>query len=58
LGTKKVFQQVSFSFVARNLFYFSKVKDVDVDQYPGFAAYSTLQTPTTKRFGFNINLVF
>jgi TonB-linked SusC/RagA family outer membrane protein len=58
LGSKKVFQQVSVSLVGRNLFYFSKVKDVDLDQYPGFAAYSNLQTPTTKRFGFNINLVF
>jgi TonB-linked SusC/RagA family outer membrane protein len=58
LGDKKIVKQVSLSFVARNLFYFSKVKDVDLDQYPGFAAYSTLQTPTTKRYGFNINFVF
>jgi hypothetical protein len=58
LGNKKVFKQVSLSFVGRNLFYFSKVKDVDLDQYPGFAAYSTLQTPTTRRYGFNINFVF
>jgi TonB-linked SusC/RagA family outer membrane protein len=55
---KKFVRQLSISFVARNLLYFSKVKDVDLDQYPGFAAYSTLQTPTTRRYGFNVNIVF
>ena len=55
---KKFVKQLSLSLVGRNLFYFSKVKDVDLDQYPGFAAYSSLQTPTTKRYGFNINIVF
>jgi hypothetical protein len=48
----------SITLVGRNLLYFSKVKDVDVDQYPGFAAYSTLQTPTTKRYGINLNFTF
>jgi hypothetical protein len=55
---KGFIRQLSVSLVGRNLLYFSKVKDVDLDQYPGFAAYSTLQTPTTKRYGFNINIVF
>jgi TonB-linked SusC/RagA family outer membrane protein len=48
----------SVTLVGRNLFYFSKVNDVDLDQYPGFAAYSTLQTPTTKRYGINFNFIF
>ena len=51
-------RQLNISLVARNLLYFSKTKDIDLDQYPGFAAYSTLQTPTTKRYGVNINVTF
>jgi hypothetical protein len=51
-------KQASISFVGRNLLYFSKVKDIDLDQYPGGAAYSTLQTPTTRRFGVNLNVTF
>ncbi|WP_276503182.1 SusC/RagA family TonB-linked outer membrane protein [Terrimonas pollutisoli] len=50
----------SVSFVARNLFYFTdkKHKDVDIDQYAGSQTSSNLQSPTVKRFGFNVNLVF
>jgi TonB-linked SusC/RagA family outer membrane protein len=49
----------SVSFVGRNLLYFAKNKDVDVDQYPGAdQGSSTLQTPTTKRYGFNLNVTF
>lgn len=51
-------RNASVSFVGRNLFYFAKNKDVDIDQYPGADQISSLQTPTTKRFGFNINLSF
>jgi TonB-linked SusC/RagA family outer membrane protein len=51
-------KQASLSFVGRNLLYFSKVKDIDLDQYPGGAAYSTLQTPTTRRYGVNLNVTF
>ena len=54
----RVFKSGSVSLVGRNLLYFSKAKDIDLDQYPGAAAYSTLQTPTTRRFGMNLNLVF
>jgi len=57
---KSFIQSASVSFVARNLFYFAdkKYKDVDIDQYAGSQNSSTLQSPTVKRFGFNINLVF
>lgn len=54
------FKSASMSFVARNLFYFAdkKHKDVDIDQYAGSQTSSSLQSPTVKRFGFNLNLVF
>jgi len=53
-------QSASISFVARNLFYFAdkKHKDLDLDQYAGTQTSSNLQTPTVKRFGFNLNIVF
>ncbi len=53
-------RSASVSFVARNLFYFTdkKHKDVDIDQYAGSQTSSNLQSPTVKRFGFNVNLVF
>jgi TonB-linked SusC/RagA family outer membrane protein len=55
---KSFIRQANFSFVGRNLIYFSKYKDVDIDQYAGGQTGSNLQTPTTRRYGFNISLVF
>jgi hypothetical protein len=66
---KSFIQNASVSLVGRNLLYFfpSRYKDLDVDQYsqnivaPGqFAnsSYPGLQTPTTRNFGFNLNLTF
>ncbi|MDI9858242.1 SusC/RagA family TonB-linked outer membrane protein [Flectobacillus roseus] len=54
------FKQASVSFVGRNLFYFvdSKHSGVDLDQYTGLSTSTGLQTPTMKRFGVNLNLVF
>jgi TonB-linked SusC/RagA family outer membrane protein len=52
-------RSANISFVGRNLLYFAKNKDVDLDQYPGAdQGSSTLQTPTTKRYGFNLNVTF
>lgn len=53
-------KSASISFVGRNLFYFAnkKHKDVDIDQYAGSQTSSNLQTPTIKRYGVNINIVF
>lgn len=53
-------QAATISFVGRNLFYFtdSKHNDVDIDQYAGSQTSSTLQTPTIKRYGVNLNIVF
>lgn len=74
LGKKTFIQKASISVVGRNLLYFfpSRYKDVDVDQYtqgiytqnsdgsynPGTSYTSGLQTPTTRSYGFNINLSF
>ncbi len=54
-------QSASISFVGRNLLYFMKdnrFKDVDIDQYAGSQSSINLQTPTTRSYGININLVF
>lgn len=53
-------RSATISFVGRNLFYFAdkKHKDVDIDQYAGSQTSSTLQTPTIKRYGVNLNIVF
>ncbi|HEX4849904.1 MAG TPA: SusC/RagA family TonB-linked outer membrane protein, partial [Puia sp.] len=73
LGKQNFIHAASISFVGRNLLYFfpSKYKDLDVDQYSqgtystnnagvyGTASYTSgLQTPTTRSFGFNLNLTF
>ncbi len=52
------FKQASITLVGRNLLYFSKYKDVDIDQYAGSETSSSLQTPTTKRYGVNLNFTF
>jgi hypothetical protein len=49
------------SLVGRNLIYFYADKnftDVDLDQYNYVTGSTGLQSPTTRRFGFNINVVF
>jgi hypothetical protein len=52
-------KKASVSLVGRNLLYFfpSRYKDVDVDQYTQDGG-SGLQTPTSRSYGFNINLSF
>ena len=53
--------KATVSFVARNLIYFYKdarFKDVDLDQYPQGISQTGLQSPTTRRFGFNLNFTF
>lgn len=56
-------RQASVSLVARNLLYFAEKKDIDLNQFTGGNVFvgggsSDLQTPTTRRFGVNLNLVF
>lgn len=61
-GKKGVFKAATVSLVGRNLLYFMKdgnrYKDVDIDQYAGGQTSSNLQTPTTRRYGFNVNFTF
>ena len=58
-GNHSFIRGASVSLVGRNLLYFfpNKYKDVDVDQYTQDSG-SNLQTPTTRSYGFNINLSF
>ena len=57
---KSFIKNASVSLVGRNLFYFidSKHSGVDLDQYTGLSASTGLQTPTMKRYGVNINIIF
>lgn len=50
-------KQASVSLVGRNLLYFAEKKDIDIDQFTGNGR-SDLQTPTTRRYGINLNLTF
>lgn len=50
-------KQASVSFVGRNLLYFAAKKDLDLDQFTS-GGRSDLQTPTTRRYGVNLNLTF
>ncbi len=58
-GNKSFVREATVSLVGRNLLYFfpNRYKDVDVDQYTQDSG-SGLQTPTTRSYGFNINLSF
>lgn len=53
--------KVSLSLVGRNLLYFYKdkrFKDVDLDQYNYSTGSTQLQSPTVRRYGFNVNITF
>ncbi len=66
LVQKTPFNKINVSLVGRNLLYFfpSAFHDMDVDQYPGRTQFGgtqleyDLQTPTTRSYGVNVNLVF
>ena len=51
-------KRASVSLVGRNLFYFAKYKDLDIEQYGGSETGSGLQTPTQRRYGVNLNFTF
>ncbi len=63
---KSFISSIDVSLVGRNLLYFfpKAFKDLDVDQYAGRTIYSGnsreygLQTPTTRSYGFNVNVKF
>lgn len=53
--------KVTISVVGRNLLYFYKdkrFKDVDLDQYNYSLGATGLQSPTVRRYGLNLNIVF
>ncbi len=54
-------KRAQISLVGRNLIYFYKdkrFKDVDLDQYNTATSATVLQSPTTRRYGLNINITF
>lgn len=54
----KSIQSANISFVGRNLFlFYNGSKDVDPDQFTQ-QINSDIQTPSTRRFGFNVNIIF
>lgn len=53
----RTFQQASISLVGRNLLYFAESKDIDLNQYVS-GSNSSMQTPSVRRYGVNINLTF
>ncbi len=66
---KGFFRSATISLVGRNLLYFAKRKDMDIDSFPsgfnssdrtatGSSTSVGLQSATTRRFGFNLNLSF
>ena len=51
--------RASISLVGRNLLYFAKRKDLDLDSFIGTNTSSQmLQSPTLRRYGINVNLTF
>jgi TonB-linked SusC/RagA family outer membrane protein len=66
IGKKSFISKVDISLVGRNLLYFfpERFKDMDIDQYAGRDYNSgnskeyNLQTPTTRSYGINLNIVF
>jgi len=67
--SQTLIRRASISLVGRNLLYFAARKDFDIDQYAsGYNAQTRsitgnsgsvdLSSPTTRRFGFNLNLGF
>jgi hypothetical protein len=66
-GNGKFFKTASVSLIGRNLLYFAKTKDFDIDQYAaGYNNYDKsiqgnnpdLQSATARRYGINLNLGF
>lgn len=53
----KGIRNASVSLVGRNLLYFAEKKDIDLNQYINDGG-SGLQTPSTRRYGINLNFTF
>ena len=57
LERNKFIKNASVSLVGRNLLYFAEKNDIDLNQYISGGS-SGLQTPSTRRYGVNLNLTF
>lgn len=55
---KTPIKSVSVSVFGRNLCYWAKMKNLDLDQYDDYTDTSTNQTPSVRNFGFNLNVKF
>lgn len=55
--SKAGIQNINVSVVGRNLLYFAEKKDIDLNQYLDGGS-SGMQTPSTRRYGINLNLTF
>lgn len=55
---KSFIRAASLSLVGRNLLYFAEKSDMDIDQFTAPDGYASLQSPSLRRYGFNINLTF
>ena len=51
-------RSAAVSLVGRNLLYFADKSDMDIDQFVAPNCYADLQSPSLRRYGFNINLTF
>lgn len=58
LSTSSFFKSANVSLVGRNLLYFAEYKDVDLDQYTDRRGRTDIETPTQRRYGINLNLIF
>jgi TonB-linked SusC/RagA family outer membrane protein len=58
LLSRTFMRAASVSLVGRNLLYFAEKKDMDIDQFTAPDGYASLQSPSQRRYGFNVNITF
>lgn len=58
LLTRTFIRSAAVSLVGRNLLYFAEKSDMDIDQFTAPDGYASLQSPSLRRYGININLTF
>jgi len=58
LLTRTFIRKASVSLIGRNLLYWAEHKDIDLEQYANGETGSAIQSPTLRRYGFNLNIVF
>ncbi|MCA4899789.1 MAG: hypothetical protein ING88_13485, partial [Cytophagales bacterium] len=58
LLSRTFIRTATISLVGRNLMYFAEKSDMDIDQFVAPSGYASLQSPSLRRYGFNINVTF